>query len=175
MVRNRFAQIRDRFAKGLHSIRNRFAKVLDGCATDSHKFARVHTRYSRIRDRFADSQWIRGFAMGFADSRRFATDSRKSSTRFVQIRDKFAADSRIRTHDSHKFARIRDGYYTVLRGKMCVKSPSRHPSGWVSVCQPSPCRDGEAADGCAAGDTAIGGGGFGAGGEVGAAGMSTTV
>ena len=124
MVRNRFAQIRDRFATDSRKfstrfaqIRNRFAKVLDGCATDSHTFARVHTRYSRIRDRFADSQWIRGFAMGFADSRRFATDSRKSSTQFAPIRGRFATDSRIRTHDSHKFARIRDGYYTVLRVK----------------------------------------------------------
>ena len=124
MVRNRFAQIRDRFATDSRKfstrfaqIRNRFAKVLDGCATDSHKFARVHTRYSRIRDRFADSQWIRGFAMGFADSRRFATDSRKSSTQFAPIRDRFATDSRIRTHNSPKFARIRDGYYTVLRVK----------------------------------------------------------
>eukprot|EP00966_Prymnesium_polylepis_P084593 1958373-Prymnesium_polylepis.1 len=68
---------------------------------------------------------IRGFTMdlripiGFADSRRFATDSRKSSTRFVPIRDGFATDLRIRTHDSHKLARIRDGYYTVLRVK-CV-------------------------------------------------------
>ena len=64
---------------------------------------------------YADTHKIRsGFA---ADSRRFATGSRKSSTRFAPIRDKFAADSRIRTHDSHKFARIRGGYYTVLRVK----------------------------------------------------------
>eukprot|EP00966_Prymnesium_polylepis_P043199 1003130-Prymnesium_polylepis.1 len=57
-------------------------------------------------------------------SRRFATYSRKSSTRFAPIRDGFATDSRIRTQDSHKFARIRDGYYTVLRVK-CV-SPLGH-------------------------------------------------
>eukprot|EP00966_Prymnesium_polylepis_P057541 1332401-Prymnesium_polylepis.1 len=79
---------------------------------------------------FADSRQIRGFAMdsqirdgvrGFAQIR---DSSRKSSTRFAPIRDGFAIDSRICAHDSHKFARIRDGYHTVLRVK-CV-SPLGH-------------------------------------------------
>ena len=135
MERNRFAQIRDRFATDSRKfstrfaqIRDRFAKVLDGCATDSHKFARVHTRYSRIRDRFADSQWIRGFAMGFADSPQIRD-------RFAKVLDTIRADSRQirdRFADSHsRFAQVRKDSRWILHGspcKMCVKSPSRHPS-----------------------------------------------
>ena len=76
-------------------------------ATDSRKFS---NEFAHI------CIGMQQFCVGL---RRFATDSRKSSTRFAQIRDRFATDSRIRTHDSHKFARVRDGYYTVLRVK-CV-------------------------------------------------------
>ena len=83
-----------------------------------HRYAHIRDTFAKVLDSsFADSRRIRESSR--LGSRRFATDSRKSSTRFAQIRDRFATDSRIRTHDSHKFARVRDGYYTVLRVK-CV-------------------------------------------------------
>ena len=128
MVCNIFAQIRNRFATDSRKfsprfaqIRDRFAKVLDTIRADSQQ---IRESLRRIRDGFAkvpqvtDSRRIRESSPG---SRRFATDSRKSSTRFAPIRDTFAADSRIRTHDSHKFARVRERYYTVLRVKCASK------------------------------------------------------
>ena len=148
MVRNRFAQIRDRFATDSRKsstrfaqLRDRFAKVLHSIRADSQQiressrwmrdgFAQVRKGSHKI---FADSRQIRGFSM---DSR-----IRDGVRRFAQIRDRFAkvldtirADSRQirgRFADSHsRFAQVRKDSRWILHGspcKMCVKSPSRHP------------------------------------------------
>ena len=69
-----------------------------------HMFATILHRYAQIRDAFA-----KVLDSSFADSRQIRASSRK----FTQVRDAFAAHSRIRAHNSHKFAPVLDGYNIV--------------------------------------------------------------
>ena len=129
-IRTDSRQIRDRFAKVLHSIRADSQQIRESSRWMRDGFAQVRKGSHKI---FADSRQIRGFSM---DSR-----IRDGVRRFAQIRDRFAkvldtirADSRQirdRFADSHsRFAQVRKDSRWILHGspcKMCVKSPSRHP------------------------------------------------
>ena len=122
-ILHRYAQIRDAFAKVLDSsfadsrqicessrrIRDRFGQV----RASSRKFAQVRASSRRIRG-FATHSRIRASSRKFATgSRGFAMCTRKFPAEFAPVRDAFAAHSRIRAHNSHKFAPVLDGYNIV--------------------------------------------------------------
>ena len=129
-IRTDSRQIRDRFAKVLHSIRADSQQIRESFRWMRDGFAQVRKGSHKI---FADSRQIRGFSMD--------SQFRDGVRRFTQIRDRFAkvldtirADSRRirdRFADSHsRFAQVRKDSRWILHGspcKMCVKGWSRHP------------------------------------------------
>ena len=113
-ILHRYAQIRDAFAKVLDSSFADSRRIRESSRRIRDRFGQVRAssrKFAQVRDAFADSRRIRGFAQVRASSRRVCADSRRirdgfapSSHGFATGLRKFATDSRRVRTSSHKFA-----------------------------------------------------------------------